>query len=463
MNPSDSAVYLQQFIDKMKGKEAPSAVIEAFKYYYQKAVDGDPGLIFDKNLLPVTGEEIQDYRLLDHYADTGKAAMGSAAVIVLNGGLGTSMGLVGPKSLLTVKNGKTFLELILYQTQKSDHTLVLMNSFNTHEATSQAVEHLPREKQPLMFLQNRFPKILQNGFAPPIWHQNPDLEWNPPGHGDIYMALSTSGMLDELLQRGIRYAFVRNVDNLGASMDPALLGYFADQNFPFMMEVSDRTPQDRKGGHLAKTGDHGYLLREIAQCPAEELDAFSDIGKYRFFNTNNLWINLAALKDYLKKSPILKLPMILNAKTLDPRDKSSPNVYQIETAMGAAISLFDGASVVKVPRTRFYPVKTCNELLAIRSDYFILSDDGRLTINPKSPPDGLKLNLDPEYFGKFDQLDERFSKGIPSLSECRSLTVKGDVCFGKNIRIVGSVKIKNARSTQICIEDGTLIEKDLTY
>ena len=462
MNQPDTVGYLSQFVDKMTREGISSPVIETFKYYYEKAVKGEPGLLFDKDLLPVFPEEIRDARSLGDYADTGKQEMGRAAIIVLNGGLGTSMGLVGPKSLLPVKNGNTFFELMLRQVQRLNSTLVLMNSFNTHEAMLSAVRHLPAEDRPLMFLQNRFPKILQNGLAPATWPQNPNLEWNPPGHGDIYISLNASGMLATLLKRGITYAFVCNMDNLGASLDSELLGYFAKNNFPFMMEVSGRTPSDKKGGHLAKT-PQCYVLREIAQCPADEMDAFADIGRYCFFNTNNLWINLPLLKDYLKATPIIKLPMILNSKTLDPRDKTSPKVYHIETAMGAAISLFKGASVVKVPRTRFYPVKTCNELLAIRSDRYILSDEGKLTLNPDRSAASLKIDLDSDFFGKFDQLDMRFKDGIPSLLDCESLLVKGDVCFGKDIKIVGNVKIENTLSSQVFIEDGRVIDSDLIF
>ena len=460
---SPAVVHLPEFVEKMEREGIPAPVIESFKYYYQKAITGETGLISDKGLSPVSKDEVPELGGLGRYADAGGQMMDQAAMIVLNGGLGTSMGLVGPKCLITAKNGKRFLDLILLQAQTSNNTLVLMNSFNTHEATLDAVRHLTAEDRPLMFLQNKFPKIVQNEFSPAIWPQNPVLEWNPPGHGDLYMALNASGMLDVLLQKGIGYAFVCNVDNLGASLDPALLGYFAENRFPFIMEVSDRTPSDKKGGHLAKDSHHRYILRETAQCPAGEMESFTDIRKYGYFNTNNLWINLAGLKDFLAKTPFMKLPMILNAKTLDPRDKTSPKVYQIETAMGAAISLFEGASVVKVPRTRFYPVKTCNELLAIRSDCFILSEEGKLRINPARSSGPIKIDLDPEFFGKFDQLEERFKNGIPSLLNCGSLTVKGDVCFGKDIQITGNVKITNSLPSRVCIEDGTIIDSDLVY
>jgi len=455
--------HLPLFVEKMKRENISASVIETFEYYYRKAANGELGLLFDKDILPVSKEEITDAQTLSPYAGAGKKAMDRAAVIVLNGGLGTSMGMIGPKSLLPVKNGKSFLQVILDRAQKNNNTLVLMNSFNTHQATLSAVKDLPLKNPPMMFLQNRFPKVLQDGFAPATWPQNTDLEWNPPGHGDIYTALHATGTLDNLLEKGVDYAFVCNADNLGASLDPALLGYFSENEIPFMMEVSDRTPSDKKGGHLAKTAEKDYILRETAQCPVDEMAAFTDIRKYCYFNTNNLWINLISLKKYLEETSVVKLPMILNAKTLDPRDKASPKIYQIETAMGAAISLFYGASAVKSPRTRFYPVKTCNELIAIRSDRFVLSDEGTVVDNPDRSSDGIKINLDPQFFGSFDQLDARFREGIPSLIHCESLTIKGDVSFGTGIKIVGHVKIENTRTPQVRIEDGKVIDGDLTF
>ena len=100
-------------------------------------------------------------------------------------------------------------------------------------------------------------------------------------------------MLDTLLANGYEVAFVSNADNLGAELDPLPLGYFVSERLPFLMEVADRTAADRKGGHLARRKSDGRLaLRESAQCPDEDTDAFQDVDRHRYFNTNNLWINL---------------------------------------------------------------------------------------------------------------------------------------------------------------------------
>merc|ERR1719355_108541 len=130
------------------------------------------------------------------------------------------------------------------------------------------------------------------------------------------------------------------------------------------MEVAVRTDADKKGGHLAFDKEtKGLTLREAAQCPDEDEKEFQNVGKYKFFNTNNLWVDLDALKtQFEKNSGCIPLPVMKNGKTVDPRDKESTKVLQLETAMGAAIECFDGASAIAVPRTRFAPVKTTNDL-----------------------------------------------------------------------------------------------------
>jgi UTP--glucose-1-phosphate uridylyltransferase len=451
--------YLPDFVEKMMREGISPTVIETFEYYYKKAVSGETGMLYNEDLVPICVDDVMDAGALACYWNAGEQALKSTAVIILNGGLGTSMGLTGPKSLLTAKDGRSFLEIILRQAQNDSTTLVLMNSFSTHEATLSALARLNPPKPPLIFMQNKYPKILQDGFAPVHWPQNPRLEWNPPGHGDIYTALYSSGMLDTLLDQGIVYAFVANSDNLGACMEKALLGYFATRSFDFMMEVSDRTPADMKGGHVARHKNQRLLLREAAQCPKEEQDAFRDIRCFCFFNTNNIWVNLKSLKAYIQKHRTMRLPMILNPKTLDPRDESSPVVYQIETAMGSAVSLFDNAAIVKVPRSRFFPVKKCNELLAIRSDCYLFSDQNRLIVNPERQGGYIRIDLDPRFYGRVDQLDARFPHGVPSLVDCESLTVVGDVRFEKNVKIIGNVKIENKASAQAVVTAGAVLSQ----
>ncbi len=248
-----------------------------------------------------------------------------------------------------------------------------MNSFATREPSLAALPDEIEVDVGVDFVQNKIPKILADTGMPAEWPDNPDLEWCPPGHGDLYTALQTSGMLERLLDAGYRYAFVSNVDNLGAVLDPRILAWFADSGAPFASEAIDRTEADKKGGHLARH-DGGLVLRESAQVADEDQDAFQDTSRHRFFNANNLWVDLHALRDVVADGPI-ELPLIVNRKTVDPGDKSSPAVVQLETAMGAAIGVFDGALALRVPRGRFLPVKTTSDLLVMRSDAYVV--DGR--------------------------------------------------------------------------------------
>jgi UTP--glucose-1-phosphate uridylyltransferase len=320
-----------------------------------------------------------------------------------------------------------------------------MNSFSTREDTLAALQAYPAlwGDLPLDFLQHKVPKVRQDDYSPAEYPSAPQLAWNPPGHGDIYTALITSGMLAQLRAADVRYAFVSNGDNLGAVLDERMLGYFVRQELPFMMEVADRTAADRKGGHLAQLPNGQLVLRESAQCPAEDMDAFQDIERHTYFNTNNLWVNLEALDRLLAdRENILGLPLIRNSKTVDPRDPASAAVYQLETAMGAAVAVFPRAGAICVPRTRFAPVKSTSDLLAVRSDAYVLTDDWRIVVNPaRTLPQQVVVDLDGRYYNLIDNMEARFPEGVPSLLECESLTVRGDVTFGRGVALQGHVHV----------------------
>jgi UTP--glucose-1-phosphate uridylyltransferase len=467
MPKSEVVGNLPAFVEKMQNEGLQPLVIDTFAYYYNQVLTGETGLVFDREIQPLEPHEIEDFNNLKKYTAAGRDALDQSVRIVLNGGLGTTMGLTGPKSLIEAKNGKSFLEIILKQAENSGVQLALMDSFNTHGATLAALSKLKPSPAPLQFIQHKFPKIQQQDLSPAIWPQNPELEWNPPGHGDVFTALNTSGMLKQFLESGIQYAFIHNLDNLGARMETALLGYFAEHQFPFMMEVAEKTPADIKGGHLARHKNGRLILREAAQCPQDEIAAFQDIARYRFFNTNNIWINLNSLNILFEEDHTIHLPMILNPKTVDPRNEKSSAVFQIETAMGAAISLFDGTTAVKVPRTRFFPVKSCNDLLSLRSDCYVFGARDNLRLNPKraeaSRPDIIKIQLDPKFYGKIDLLEERFKEGLPSLVNCESLNIVGDVYFESDVTIKKNVSIKNSKNSPAVIKKGTIIDKDIVF
>jgi len=463
----------QPFAQKMEREGLPSIVIKTFRHYFARLVHGETGLIFQEDIGPVEDKNIADLEQLSAMEKPGEKALQKAVIIKLNGGLGTSMGLSRAKSLLEVKDRLNFLDITARQVISYRKRLgvplpvVFMNSFNTEQDTLNALTAYPGLSTngiPLSFTQHKFPKVLQEGLLPAAWPKNPDLEWNPPGHGDIYTALVTSGMLEKLLASGATYAFVSNSDNLGAVMDQRILGYFAEKNIPFLMEVTDRTFADSKGGHLARLKGGGLILREIAQCPDDERDDFQDVARYKYFNTNSIWINLPALAGLVQENNhVIPLPMIRNSKTLDPRDESTPPVYQLESAIGSAISLFEDAEAVRVPRTRFAPVKKCRDLLAVWSDAYVLNDQYCLIPNPKRRGDALRVRLDGNYYQNIDDLKKRFPHGAPSLLECISLTVEGDVVFGKDVSIKGRVIISNHTDKPVTIGDGKVIQQDLLF
>ena len=460
------------FSKKMVDEGLPPLIIDTFKFYYEKLLKGERGLITKKDIVPVKKDDIADMEMLGAFANAGRLAINKTVIIKLNGGLGTSMGLSKAKSLIEVKNGLTFLDVIAQQIlsyrekYKVNIPLVLMDSFKTDQDSKKFLNRYPNLASdiPLSFLQHKFPKVLKKNLSPGAWPMDPACEWNPPGHGDIYFALITSGMLNELISKGYKYAFISNSDNLGGVMDEEILGYFASHNFPFMIEVAEKTDADIKGGHLAHLKTGGFILREIAQCPEEEIGEFQDINVYKYFNTNNIWINLQLLKKQLEKTNNrLELPMIINPKRIDPKDDSSPEVYQIETAMGSAISVFKDATAIRVPRTRFFPVKKCQDLLALWSDCYVITQGSKIIQNPKRRFGTIKINLDDRYYKRINQLKERFPHGAPSLIDCKSLRIKGNVYFDKKIVVKGDVNIISPSPKKVYVPQGMVINKDLIF
>jgi UDP-N-acetylglucosamine pyrophosphorylase len=435
---------------KMEDEGLNTAAIAAFKFNYGVLVSGANTMIPESTLKPV--DTLPEYGSIGE-ATGGDALLKSTVVLKLNGGLGTGMGLDKAKSLLKVTGENTFLDLIANQvadfkkTYNTDLAFMLMNSFATSADTLTALSKYKDlgTGSDLEFVQNKAPKVTEKDLTPASWPACAEHEWCPPGHGDLYPAMLGSGTLDKLLKKGFKYMFVSNSDNLGATMDLKILKHFVESKAPFMMEVAVRTDADKKGGHLARDATTGgLLLREVAQCPDEDEKEFQNVAKYKFFNTNNLWVNLDALKAaFDKNNGALPLPVMKNGKTVDPRDKASTKVLQLETAMGAAISSFEGATALVVPRTRFAPVKTTNDLLALRSDAYVLTKDFRIELAEarKGVPPNIKL--DGAY--KFvDGMDAMCPSGPPSLVGCDKLVVEGKITFAAGVVIKGSVTIKNA-------------------
>jgi UTP--glucose-1-phosphate uridylyltransferase len=449
---------------KMEHDGAAPAAVETFVRYWRRLAAGEACRISGSELLPPPPPP--DAETLPE-PDDPAGVLRRAAVVKLNGGLGTSMGLDRAKSLLPVKDGLSFLDLIVRQTlhlraAAPELPLIFMNSFRTDADTRAALAAHPALAQgaaglPRTFIQNRVPRLDARTLQPVAWPADPACEWCPPGHGDLYPSLVTTGLLPRLRAAGVEVLFVSNADNLGATLDPRILAWFGASGLPLMLEAADRTASDRKGGHFALRRDGGLIVRESAQCPPGEAAEFQDIERYRYFNTNNLWIRLSALEAALARSGgVLDLPMMCNEKTLDPADPASPRVIQIETAMGSAIRVFEGAGILRVPRMRFAPVKTTDDLLALRSDAYDRLPDDRVRLHPSRAGRPPRIALDPAFFRTLGAFEQRFPAGVPSLIGAETLEVRGDVTFGAGVVIRGCVRLA-AGAEPMFVPDGSVL------
>lgn len=419
---------------KMVDAGVAPAAIDVFSHYYKQLESGATGLILEETIEPYLDPPFLSDVDVDE--DEAREAFSKTAIIKLNGGLGTSMGLDQAKTLLQVRDGLNFLDILARQVLGAREEydvrlpLIFMNSFRTEEDTLAYLKKYPQlsvEGLPLSFVQNQEPKLLAADLSPVEWPADPTLEWCPPGHGDLYTALDASGVLDALIDHGFQYACVSNGDNLGAAPDATIAGWFAGTGAPYAAELCRRTVNDRKGGHLAiRKADGQLVLRDTAQTAEDEMDFFTDEHRHPFFHTNNLWFDLVALRQTLdERDSVLGLPLIRNEKTVDPTDSSSPEVIQLESAMGAAIEVFEGATAICVGRDRFLPVKTTNELLLLRSDVYDLTAGAKLEATVESTPE---VDLSSKYYKTMQLFDVRIP-AAPSLKGASRLKVEGDWFF----------------------------------
>lgn len=405
------------------------------------------------------GDQIVPYDSLSQPRNDGN--FNKLAVLKVNGGLGTSMGMTGAKSALEVKDDMTFLDLTVRQIEHLNMTngvnvpLILMTSFNTHEDTLRIIKKYANQQvQITTFNQSRYPRIYKETLLPcPKRADDDKKHWYPPGHGDLYNAIYQSGVLDQLIAEGKEYLFVSNSDNLGAVVDEKILQHMIDSQSEFLMEVTDKTKADIKGGTLIDYEGSVRLL-EIAQVPSEHVEDFKSIRKFKIFNTNNLWINLRALKRVMENEG-MELEIIVNPKTTD----DGHPVIQLETAAGAAIKHFKNGHGVNVPRSRFLPVKSCSDLLLIKSDIYSLRH-GQLILNESRMFETIPVIKLGDHFKKIQQFQKRFKK-IPKIIELDHLTVTGDVYFGRNVTLRGTVIVVANEGQRIDIPDGCILENRL--
>lgn len=455
---------LEMARDKMRSAGVDGLAIEVFAHYYRLLESGATGMIPEGTIDPLEMDSLDDVEISD---DDAAAAIRTTAIIKLNGGLGTSMGMERAKSLLCVRKGLSFLDIIarqvLHLRKQYDAPLPLMfmNSFRTSADTMAALaryEDLAVPGLPLEFLQNKEPKLLLDSLEPVSYPRDPDLEWCPPGHGDLYTVLKSSGLIDTLIEQGYERVFVSNSDNLGATPDPRIAGWLATTRTPFAIEAVRRTPSDRKGGHFAaRKSDGRIVLRESAQTRPEDQEALADLSRHKYCSTNNLWFDLVAMQRVLEeRKGVLGLPLIRNVKPVDPARPETPLVVQVETAMGAAIEVFSGARTIEVGRDRFVPVKTTNDLLVLRSDVYSLTADYSLDLAASAVP---FVDLDKKHYALVTEFDRRFGHGAPSLKEATSVRVQGDWTFEADVRVVGDVELSSTKAAQR-VRAGTVLGDD---
>ncbi|KAK5122929.1 putative UTP--glucose-1-phosphate uridylyltransferase [Meristemomyces frigidus] len=412
-------------------------------------------------IAPPKPEQVVDYNSLGNTESV--EFLSKLAVLKLNGGLGTSMGCVGPKSVIEVRDGMSFLDLSVRQIEYLNRTydvnvpFVLMNSFNTDADTANIIKKYEGHNIDIMtFNQSKYPRVLKDSMLPaPKSADSKISDWYPPGHGDVFESLYNSGILDKLLDRGIEIVFLSNADNLGAVVDLNILQHMVETRAEYIMELTDKTKADVKGGTIIDYEGQVRLL-EIAQVPKQYVNEFKSIKKFKYFNTNNIWMNLRAVKRVVENNE-LAMEIIPNGKSIpaDNKGEADVSIVQLETAVGAAIKHFSNAHGVNVPRRRFLPVKTCSDLMLVKSDLYTLKH-GQLMIDPNrfGAAPLIKLGSD---FKKVSSFQSRIPS-IPKILELDHLTITGPVNLGRGVVLKGTVIIVATEGSTIDIPPGSILE-----
>jgi UTP--glucose-1-phosphate uridylyltransferase len=451
---------LQRLVETLKDPEQQKqfrAEMEGFKLLFKKYMRRDK--INWSKIKPPSKDFIIPMKDLEK-CDMAKAKqlVSKICVLKLNGGLGTTMGCVGPKSLIEVRGDQTFLDLTVKQikylndTLNADIPLILMNSFNTDEDTAKILQKYITSNVTIhTFNQSRYPRFFKDTLQLlPSSATSQKEDWYPPGHGDVFHSLYNSGLLKSLMEQGKEYVFVSNIDNLAATVDFDILNYMQSHDIDYIMEVTDKTRADIKGGTLIDYDGHLRLL-EIAMVPPDKVEEFKSIKKFKIFNTNNIWLRLSAIQKVVETNALKDIDVIENVK----RVKGSA-VVQLETAIGAAIQFFPKAIGINVPRTRFLPVKDTSDLFTVRSELYTLKD-GSLIMNPNRPLPGAPLVKLGNEFKKVGDFVERIPE-IPDILELDQLTISGNVYLGSKITLKGTVIIVAGDGCRIDIPSGAILE-----
>ncbi|MDP2438156.1 MAG: UTP--glucose-1-phosphate uridylyltransferase [archaeon] len=463
-----AAARLEGMINKAPAtmRESFSQEINDFTYLFRRFLAGQTEKLDWSKISPPVSSMIRNYGEL-RTPENPAALLSKLIILKLNGGLGTTMGCTGPKSAIEVRDEQTFLDLVVNQVRRInaqygvDIPLVLMNSFNTEKATQEIIGKYPRKHiRIITFNQSRHPRIWKDSLLPmPDSHDSPLSHWCPPGHGDIYQAFVHSGLARSLQREGKEVVFLSNIDNLGAEVDFNILDYILGTDTEFLMELTPKSRADVKGGTLV-TYDGSARLLELAQVPAENVNEFKSIKKFKVFNTNNLWIKLPAISRVVSEAfsgaanSLNTVDLIVNSKKVDGKA-----VIQLETACGAAIKCFQNSQGIEVPRSRFLPVKSTADLFLLQSNLYSFTA-GSLRVNPLRSYESLPLIKLDEKFNFVDDYAARF-QGHPDLLELDHLTVSGDVHFGKMVTLRGTVIIVAQLGSRIDIPDGAILENKI--
>ncbi|KAM0720137.1 hypothetical protein Q7P37_004273 [Cladosporium fusiforme] len=414
-----------------------------------------------EKISPPKPEQVVDYNSLGNSESV--EFLSKLAVVKLNGGLGTSMGCVGPKSVIEVRDGMSFLDLSVRQIEFLNRTydvnvpFVLMNSFNTDKDTANIIKKYEGHNIDILtFNQSKYPRVLKDSLLPAPKNASSQIsDWYPPGHGDVFESLYNSGTLDKLLERGVEIVFLSNADNLGAVVDLNILQHMVESRSEYIMELTDKTKADVKGGTIIDYEGQARLL-EIAQVPKQHVNEFKSIKKFKYFNTNNIWMNLRAVKRVVENNE-LSMEIIPNGKSIpaDQKGEADVSIVQLETAVGAAIRHFSNAHGVNVPRRRFLPVKTCSDLMLVKSDLYTLRH-GQLVMDPNrfGPAPLIKLGND---FKKVSAFQSRIPS-IPKILELDHLTITGAVNLGRGVVCKGTVIIVATEGQTIDVPPGSILE-----
>ncbi|EFO19897.1 UDP-glucose pyrophosphorylase 2 [Loa loa] len=441
--------FKQAFVNNERTQFDAEVFLSLFEQYLS-----EPNTIDWTRMKPLSLKFQKDYESLPYCSgkEERNEIVKRLSVVKLNGGLGTTMGCDGPKSLIELRRGLTFLDFAIGHVQRfnersnSSVPLVLMNSFNTDQTVC---EYLADRKVNIRtFLQSKCPRIfVENSMPVPLIDGGENIEgWYPPGHGNIFESMQFTGVLDELLAHGRDICFISNIDNTGATIDLRIAKLMVESDLEYIMECTEKTEVDRKGGTLVEI--NGYIMHlEMPQVPNDRIDDFCSTNIFKIFNTNNIWVNLRAVK---KKLGEMKMEIIVNKKVLS----NGMFVNQLETSVGGAIRNFDKVLSLQVPRSRFLPVKNTQDLLAIMSDLYEVTENFSLQFVRKDKAPIIELS---RHFSKVSEFRKRF-RDIPRLRQLKWLKVKGDIYFGRHVVLKDNVEIVADQGQPLEIAEGECLE-----